>query len=211
MAAQTSIADLLDRVAAGDDRAVNSLWDRYFPDLVRVAEARLRQSPRARRAEDGEDVALSALDSFVRAVKRKKFPELADRDGLWRLLFRMTVRKSVDRVRREGAQVRGGDRLVGESALHAGVGAGDTSVTGGLARAPADDPLPDLAAMMDEECRRLLAALADDEARRIVQLRLEGFTNDEIAASLGCAKRTIERRLDLIRKTWKSELAARPD
>jgi DNA-directed RNA polymerase specialized sigma24 family protein len=121
----------------------------------------------------------------------------------------MTVRKSVDRVRREGAQVRGGQRLVGESAIGAGVS--DTSVTGGLAQTPDDDPLPDLAAMMDEECRRLLAALPDDEARRIVQMRLEGFTNDEIAASLGCANRTVLRRLGLIRDTWKSELAARPD
>lgn len=209
MAAQASIAELLERVAGGDDQAVASLWDRYFPDLVRVAEARLRQSPRARRAEDGEDVALSALDSFVRAVQRKKFPELTDRDGLWRLLFRMTVRKSVDRVRRENAQIRGGDRLVGESGVNAG--GGESSVTGGLAQSPSDDLLPDLAVMMDEECRRLFAALPDDEARRIVQMRLEGFRNREIAASLGCAKRTIERRLDLIRESWKSELAARSD
>jgi hypothetical protein len=33
---------------------------------------------------------------------------------------------------------------------------------------------------------------------------MEGYTNDEIAAQLGCARRTIARRLDLIRKTWMS-------
>ena len=32
--------------------------------------------------------------------------------------------------------------------------------------------------------------------------RMEGDTNDEIADRLGAARRTIARRLDLIRKTW---------
>jgi DNA-binding CsgD family transcriptional regulator len=33
---------------------------------------------------------------------------------------------------------------------------------------------------------------------------MEGYTNDEIAAQLGCARRTVARRLELIRKTWES-------
>ena len=31
---------------------------------------------------------------------------------------------------------------------------------------------------------------------------MEGYNNDEIADQLGCARRTVARRLDLIRKTW---------
>jgi DNA-directed RNA polymerase specialized sigma24 family protein len=31
---------------------------------------------------------------------------------------------------------------------------------------------------------------------------MDGYTVDEIADRLGCARRTVARRLELIRKTW---------
>src|SRR5262245_6241781 len=65
-------------------------------------------------------------------------------------------------------------------------------------------PIPEFAAMMAEECQRLLDALDDDALRQVALSRMEGYTNDEIAAQLGCARRTIARRLELIRKTWES-------
>jgi DNA-binding CsgD family transcriptional regulator len=37
---------------------------------------------------------------------------------------------------------------------------------------------------------------------------MEGYTNDEIAERLGCARRTVARRLELIRKIW---LASSPE
>jgi DNA-directed RNA polymerase specialized sigma24 family protein len=63
---------------------------------------------------------------------------------------------------------------------------------------------PEFAAMMAEECERLLGALDDDPLRQVALSRMEGYTNDEIADQLGCARRTIARRLELIRKTWMS-------
>jgi DNA-binding CsgD family transcriptional regulator len=36
---------------------------------------------------------------------------------------------------------------------------------------------------------------------------MEGYTNDEIADRLGCARRTVARRLDLIKKVWEAEVA----
>ena len=62
--------------------------------------------------------------------------------------------------------------------------------------------------MMAEECQRLLDALDDNSLRQVALSRMEGYTNDEIAEQLGCARRTIARRLDLIRKTWTSEIEA---
>jgi DNA-directed RNA polymerase specialized sigma24 family protein len=59
----------------------------------------------------------------------------------------------------------------------------------------------DEAALFDQ---RFLGALDDDARRRAALSRMEGFTNDEVADRLGCARRTIARRLDLIRKTWMS-------
>jgi DNA-directed RNA polymerase specialized sigma24 family protein len=38
--------------------------------------------------------------------------------------------------------------------------------------------------------------------RRIALLKLEGYSNKEIAQQLGCALRTVENRLMLIRSLW---------
>jgi DNA-binding CsgD family transcriptional regulator len=35
--------------------------------------------------------------------------------------------------------------------------------------------------------------------------KLEGYTNDEIAAKLGCARRTVERKLRVIRAVWTAQ------
>jgi DNA-directed RNA polymerase specialized sigma24 family protein len=53
----------------------------------------------------------------------------------------------------------------------------------------------------------LLARLDDEELREIALLKLQGFTNEEIAARIGRALPTVERRLRLIRQTWKEEAA----
>ena len=47
--------------------------------------------------------------------------------------------------------------------------------------------------MMAEECRRLLDSLDDDSLRQVAISRMEGYNNDEIAAQLGCARRTVAR------------------
>jgi DNA-directed RNA polymerase specialized sigma24 family protein len=44
--------------------------------------------------------------------------------------------------------------------------------------------------------------LEDDELRAIARLKLEGFTNPEIAERLGVVERTVERRLNRIRRQW---------
>jgi DNA-directed RNA polymerase specialized sigma24 family protein len=59
--------------------------------------------------------------------------------------------------------------------------------------------------MVAENCIRLLDRL-DPALRQIAQLRLDGYTNIEIATRLGCALRTVERRLELIRRIWNEEM-----
>jgi hypothetical protein len=39
----------------------------------------------------------------------------------------------------------------------------------------------------------------------VAQWKLEGYTNDEIAARLGCVRRSVERMLQLIRHLWQEE------
>ena len=63
-----SITLWLGRLKDGDGDAVERIWREYFPRLVALARAKLRDMPR--RAADEEDAALSAFDSFCRAAER---------------------------------------------------------------------------------------------------------------------------------------------
>ena len=98
----------------GDSQAIGALWQCYFERLVRLARQKLAAAPR--RVADEEDVALSAFASFCRAAQAGRLPDLADRQGLWRLLIRLTAEKAVDQARRKGRVKRGGGRVRGAGA-----------------------------------------------------------------------------------------------
>lgn len=196
MPPEDSIAGWVTSLRAGDEAAAQRLWDAYFPRLVGLARVKLAGLPR-RAAADEEDVALSALDSFCARARRGDFPDLRDRDGLWRVLMTVTARKAARLVRDQGRLKRGGGEVAGESAFGADAAAGG-------------DPTPSFEAEASDSLLRLLDALADDDLRRIALWKMNGHTNSEIAALLGCAPATVERRLALIRKTWEREGAAGP-
>ena len=72
---------------------------------------------------------------------------------------------------------------------------------------PADtNPTPSTTAEVKEEIERLMCLLDDDQLRTIAACQLEGYRNAEIAKQLGTSKRTVERRLKLIRQIWDREL-----
>jgi hypothetical protein len=56
--------------------------------------------------------------------------------------------------------------------------------------------------MVREECDLLLHRLGDATLRSVALWKMEGFTNEEIATKLGCAGRTVERKLKVIRDLW---------
>jgi RNA polymerase sigma factor (sigma-70 family) len=200
MPSEGSITRWLSRFSSGDREVVGNLWQRYYPLLVGLARQRLHAAPR--RAADEDDVALSAFDSFCRGVEQGRFPRLDDRDDLWQVLVLLTVRKAADLARYESRDRRDW-RRVQEETTH-----GDPTTTGGnvLVGLLSREPDPAFAAEVAEECRRLLACLGDDQLRVIALSKMEGYTNDEIAAQIGCSPPTIERRLHLIRKRWEKEI-----
>jgi DNA-directed RNA polymerase specialized sigma24 family protein len=67
---------------------------------------------------------------------------------------------------------------------------------------PSRLPRPDFAALMADECRRLLGLLNDAELEQLALWKLEGLTDDEAAAQLGYSRRSIQRMLSLVRRTW---------
>jgi DNA-directed RNA polymerase specialized sigma24 family protein len=88
---QPSISQWIIGAKEGRSQAIDALWGRYFDRLVRLARRQLAAQPR--RAADEEDLALSAFASFCRAAEEGRFPDLSDRDDLWRLLVTIAVAK----------------------------------------------------------------------------------------------------------------------
>jgi len=189
---------------AGSDAAAEGLWDRYFRRLVGLARRRLQDHLPRRAAADEEDVALSAFRSFCKGVRGNRYPQLHDRNNLWRLLVVITARKALDLAQRERRQKRGGGNVTGESALDRNAAA-EGEIPRGLEQIIGNEPTPAFAAEVAESLQQLLDALGDDELRRVATLKMEGFTNAEIAVQLGCAEVTVERRLRVIRSIWGSE------
>jgi DNA-directed RNA polymerase specialized sigma24 family protein len=200
MSSSGSVTAWIDQLRAGDRAAAQLLWQGYFHRLVGLARKKLRRAPRG--IADEEDVALSALDSFIRGAEQGRFPQLADRDDLWRLLLVITERKAVDLVNHERREKRGGGNVRHEGSL-----AGDSSVTAPFDHVAGLEPTPDEAARMAENCRRLLEALEDGKLRAVALAKMEGCTSEEIAKRLKCSVPTIERKLNRIRKIWGKEIA----
>src|SRR5262245_35708100 len=148
MSSSGSITAWIDQLRAGDRAAAQHLWQGYFHRLVDLARQKLGHAPRG--MADEEDVALSALDSFIRGAEQGRFPQLHDRDDLWHLLLVITERKAIDLVNHEKAQKRG-EGLV----RHEGSLAGDSADTGAFDHLPAPQLTPELVAQFADECRRL--------------------------------------------------------
>lgn len=175
----------------GDDGAAASLWNRYFSRLVELARQRLGSFPGPC---DAEDVAVSVFKSLCLGAERGAF-DLAGREELWRLLVVLTQRKAADRIRSEGRQKRGGLRVRNAS-----------DSTGDLDRFAAEEPTPEELAELSEEHDRRMALLDSDEQRSVVALKLEGYTNAEIAIKLNLSLRSVERKLMMVRALWSREL-----
>jgi hypothetical protein len=56
-----------------------------------------------------------------------------------------------------------------------------------------------------DQCRSLLGLLRDDSLRQVAQMRMEGYTNEEVASRLRCSLRTVARKIEIIRRTWVGE------
>jgi DNA-directed RNA polymerase specialized sigma24 family protein len=185
-----SVSGWVSQLQAGDTAAAQRLWERYFRRMVGLARTRLSA---AGIAGEEEDVALSAFASFCEAAGQARFPQLANREDLWRLLVLLTARKVWHRRRLEQTQKRGGGISRSEDF--------ELEVDEIVGR----EPTPEFAALVAEELQARLAGLGKADLVAIALRKLDGYTNDEIAAQLGCARRTVERRLRLIRLQWGEE------
>jgi RNA polymerase sigma factor (sigma-70 family) len=186
------------------DEAAQQVWERYLPQLLTLARCRLDQ--RIRGLHHEEDVVQSMGRSFFRRLRRGDF-DLTGRDELWALLVTITlnkVRNTADRLFAAKRDLRRNQPL----------SSSDESQSDGP-REPialiSAEPTPAEAAALNEALERRLQDLDNTdirglELRKVALMKLEGYTNQEIAAELKCGNRTVERKLGLIRKRWEAAI-----
>ncbi|MBI3465417.1 MAG: sigma-70 family RNA polymerase sigma factor [Planctomycetes bacterium] len=204
MESDGSVTRLIGELKRGDADAAQAIWERYYERLVSLARGKLGNL--SRRAADEEDVAASAFHSFYEAARAGRFPRLEDRHDLWKLLVTITARKALGQIKRAHTKKRGSGKVRGESVFLA---VEDSVGVGGIEQVMGREPTPEFAAQVGEQFEVLLDSLADETLRRIVLLKMQGYSNSEIAEQLNCVPRTVERKLERIRDKW-SGLAGNP-
>ena len=196
-----SISEWFGRLKAGEAEAAQKLWNRYSGELLRFAKQRLSALPPS--MADEEDVAQSVFGSIWRGATEGRFAEVTTRDELWWLLLGITKRKTVDHIRRETAQKRRRPQGAPDSQNDFSQQAAWQPSLNDLI---SSSPTPDFLVSLEDQYSRLLGLLRDDRLREIAILRIQGYTVAEIAQKMSIGQRAVERKLQLIREKWKSEL-----
>jgi RNA polymerase sigma factor (sigma-70 family) len=169
-----------------DPEVLAQAYDRYFVRLM--ALIRKRMGAQIRTHADEHDIAQSAFGSFVKVVGHGNI-DLDDRESLWPLLALIANRKYQDLIARYSTKSRDMNRVQSSSEMAIANASGTP-----------DDPLEDLA--VEETIALIESRLADETQRKVLQLRLEGFSMDEISQRVELSSRTVKRILQKVREVW---------
>ncbi len=167
MSADLSFDELICRVGSGDEQAAAQLVRDFEPVVRRVLRSRLRGA-RARREFDFMDICQSVLAIFFVRVAAGQF-DLKAPDDLIKLLLTMTRNKVAEKMRRQHRLRRDSRRTVG------GV---EELALAGL------DPTPSSVIAGKELLEQTRLRLSEEE-RQLVELRGQGLSWEEVAATLG--------------------------
>lgn len=195
----------IDQLRSGDAKAAQRLWEAYFQRMVDLARRKLEGASKA--VADEEDVALSAFKSFCIGAREGRFTQLLDRNNLWPLLMVITANKSVDFLRGENRQKRGGSGHAADQDPSAFPARSASPVA--LGEILSREPTPDFAVEMSDQLERLLSRLdstGDLDLRQIALLKMQGYKTPEIAEQIGCVSRTIERKIQVIARLWQKDV-----
>jgi RNA polymerase sigma-70 factor, ECF subfamily len=180
-----SITTMLNRWRGGDQAAAVEIYQRYEQRLVQLAERRIGNQMRP--YLQPESIMLLVLESALGGIAAGRYA--ADKSGsLWGLLQTIAdnkIRKRWEHLTaqkrdiRRAPQPRHNDRPTEPAAV---------------------SPPPEEAAILAEELDRIRSRLKPADFQ-ILELQLEGLSNPEIAARLGCARQTVRYKAMRIEET----------
>lgn len=171
---------LLRRVTEGDRAALDQVFESLYPELRRVARARLHSQGRA----ESMNTTMLVHESFMRLVNASGL-QLEDRKHFFAYAAKTMRNVIIDAAREHQAECRGGGvdhvTLDGDDALQVP----DTKASDELIRV--NDALLELETL-------------DPELVQVVEMRyFGGYSEQEIADFQGVNERTIRRRWDKAR------------
>jgi RNA polymerase sigma-70 factor (ECF subfamily) len=179
------MSDQLQAWRADDQEAARQLVDRYLDRLVALARRRLSQRLASR--VDAEDVVQSVFRTFFHRAKEGKF-QIKDQDDLCKLLMRITVHKVLKQVEHHTA---------GKRDPHLETEQGNRSLER-MHELLAKEPTPEAEVLFLDQLEHLMSELRPQE-RKILEMRMQGYSNEEIASELGIYDRKIRRVIERVR------------
>jgi DNA-directed RNA polymerase specialized sigma24 family protein len=187
MSSAHSVSEWIASLRQGQVESIQKLWDRFRSRLLEAARIKLAKSPKT--LVDEEDVSQSVLIDIWEGINIGLFDDVRNRDELWWLLLKITKRRIVDSVRHETSLKRHGTRIF-------------------FTLEELIDPRTstDVIDELENSANVVLATLHNPELQKIAHLRIMGYAVHEIAEQLSIPKRSIERKLQLIRGELAKEL-----
>ncbi len=182
---------LVDLFRHGDQDAARQIVDRYLERLLTLARRRISQRLASR--VDPEDIVQSVFRTFFVRLREGQFV-FDEQDDLCKLLMRITLHKTLRQV----AYHKAAKRDPGQETPH-----GEHHSEQMLALVN-EEPTQEATVAFLDQLEHFLSQLRPQE-REILEMRLQGHSNEDIAAKLGIYDRKIRRVIEHVRDIARQE------
>jgi RNA polymerase sigma-70 factor, ECF subfamily len=176
---------LIDMWRRGDQNAARQIVERYFDRMLMLARRRISQRLASR--VDPEDIVQSVFRTFFVRLKDGQFV-FQDQDDLCKLLMRITLHKTLRQVAFHKAAKRDPTMETNQGQAH------QEQLLTILDKEPNAEATVTFLDQLEHFLDRL-----EPETRQIIEMRLQGYTNDEISQQLGIYDRKIRRAVERVR------------
>jgi hypothetical protein len=185
--------------------AARAAYQDFLDRLIGLARARLACYGRSTPGERSETY--DGSRRLLEGIRMDRLVSVDDEQDLWLILMVQADRAMVERARQRDASHDETGGGAGQYHLHWQADATGSKIVG-------PEPTLTFAAQILEEIESSLNRL--DEAsqptgqvdaghlKTIAVMRLQRYTNREIAHALGCVERTVDRRIAIVKRIWES-------
>jgi ECF sigma factor len=189
---------------------LNEIVRRCYPRLRDLARRRLEREHIAESEYEPDEALNSTLGKMIFLVLSGRVESIEGADGFWRLYRRilawkiMTASDRLDALKRGGPGIRKSSRNGAVIDDPQGAPPSPTGVVPDDLDLFKSNLLPADVLTISEEVTERLIDLLQPDLQAIVRMRLDGRTIPQMAAAFGVSPRSIDRMLEMIRRSWAS-------
>jgi DNA-directed RNA polymerase specialized sigma24 family protein len=184
-----SVSGWIAKMRQGDAIAIGHLVSRYFRKISLFADSKLRRGVRV--SDDGEDIAISVLQTITQNSADGQFPNLQDRDDLWLLMIVIAQHAVIDRQRTVM-------RRVPTHTMTDMLEKYNVDLDQFLGQEDSQRKALEIIECWDQ----LVKSLPDEEYREIVKQKMLGRSNRKIADTLQVTSKKVDRKVNQVLEMW---------